>query len=225
MKQFIFFIFSCSSAFAADLTINTSSGEDYFLEVAPQDTFQEVINTLQTLENSTAREGLHITLNVQKNRIEAKTKSKPSVAPSLRSYQTPLTPKDRENITYLLTTLANQHPVKLLFKRSSLDEVGAQIAHIHPGAFLRFVFTNDELIVAMRVISKSSLIWSDVSKPIVDSIASENWTPEQIKDLANAVKIDANLISIPIRDGDAKAVLDNMIQYVPRSGNAKHYNM
>lgn len=230
MKNFAYFSIlfaSLSTAYATELTINTSSGNDYYLDIQPQVSFQEVIETLQKLENPEIADGLYISMNVQKSRIEARTKTNQSATP--RNYYSSLTEKDKENITHLLTSLANQSIIKIAFKRSALTKVGDQVEHVHPMAFLRFVFTNDELIVAMRNIRDKSLLWDDFVERILDSLDTEmslgNLTQDQIYDLAVAVKVDLALIDSPIQVHDWRRLIDNLIQNVQRSGNTKRYDM
>lgn len=224
MKKLICLSLVFFNIYGTELVLNTSSGEDYTLDILPEDSFEDVIASLKSLE---ASDTLFVSLNVNKSRIEAKTKQ----TSAFRNYSAPLSESDKENITYLLTTLAdaNQNPLKLLFKRDSLTKLGDQIEHIHPMTFLGFVFSNDELVVAMRKIRGSSFLWDDFGYRILDSLNREmaqgNLTIDQIFNLALSTKIDPSLIADPVFTSNWSRLIDNLIQNVQRSGNAKRYDM
>lgn len=228
MRKIIFIssIFALISLGAQELVINTSSGIDYFLEIQPEDSFEEVIKTMRSLEINDSSKDLLVSLNIQNNRIEAKTKA---LANTSRDYYKPLSSKDQENITYLLTTLGYQSLLKITGKRSSLEKIGDQIEPIHPLQFFKFVFSNDELIVAMRNIKGRTWIWKDFIGRILDSLNSEmvngNLTQGQIQDFLSAVKIDPSLVNTPIQARDWNGFVDNLILYVPRNNDSNRYDM
>ena len=211
---------------AQELVINTSSGIDYFLEIRPEDSFEQVIKTLRSLEIDDPSPDLIVSLNVQKNRIEAKTKSAVNTS---RDYYKPLSSKDKENITYLLTTLAYQSLLKISSKRSTLEKIGEQIEPIHPLQFLKYVFSNDELIVSIRNIKGRSWVWKDFIGRILESLSIEmnqgNLTAAQINDFTGGVKIDPNLVNASIQAHDWNGLVDNLILHVPRNSDSNRYDM
>ena len=228
MRKIIFLssLFAVISIGAQELVINTSSGIDYFLEIQPEDSFEGVIKTMRSLEINDSSKDLFVSLNIQNNRIEAKTKV---VTNAPRDYFKPLSSKDKENITYLLTTLGYQSILKISSKRSSLEKVGDQIETIHPLQFFKFVFSNDELIVAMRNIKSRAWIWKDFIGRILESLNMEmtsgNLTESQIQDFLSAVKIDPSLVHTPIQSREWHAFVDNLILHVPRNNDSNRYDM
>ena len=228
MKKIIFLssIFALISMEAQELVINTSTGVDYFLEIQPEDSFEGVIKTMRSLEIDESTNNLIVSLNVKNNRIEAKTKV---VANAPRDYFKPLSTKDKENITYLLTTLAYQSILKISSKRSSIEKIGDQIEPIHPLQFFKYVFSNDELIVAMRNIKGRAWVWKDFIGRILDSLNTEmnygNLTQAQIQDFLSAVKIDPSLVNTPIQARDWNTFVDNLILHVPRNNDSNRYDM
>lgn len=207
---------------ASELIVNTSSGNDYYLEIEPEDSFEEVFSTLQSLESDT--KGI-ICFNLFGTKFVAKTKSANT---SPRNYYKPLTQKEEETVHELLTTLAYQNLIKIGTKRSSLTKTGDQIENLHPLKFLQYVFSNDELIVAIRNI-KNRMIWSEFIGPILESLQKEasigNITSDQIHDLAMRIKLDVNLIQGPINAQNWNALVDTLIVQVRRSNDAKRYDM
>lgn len=224
--MFISSIFALISMGAQELVINTSSGIDYFLELQPEDSFEGVIKTMRSLEDNDPSKDILVSLNVQNHRIEAKTKV---VANTPRDYYKPLTSKDKENITYLLTTLGYQSILKISSKRSSLEKIGDQIEPIHPLQFFKFVFSNDELIVAMRNIKGRAWVWKDFIGRILDSLNTEmsygNLTAGQIQDFLSVVKIEPSLVNTTIQAHDWNGFVDNLILHVPRNNDSNRYDM
>lgn len=204
---------------ASELIVNTSSGNDYYLEVSPEDSFEEVFATLHSLEGDT--KGL-VCFNLFGTKFEAKTYS------SYRNYYKPLTQKEAEIVHELLTTLAYQNYIKIGTKRTSLTKTGDQIENLHPLKFLQYVFTNDELIVAMRNI-RNRMIWSEFIGPVLESLQKEanlgNITSDQVHDLALRVKLDYNLIQAPIHAQNWNGLIDTLIIQVQRINDAKRYDM
>lgn len=211
---------------AQELVINTSSGIDYFMNIQQEDSFEEVIKTMRTLELNDPSTDLIVSLNVKNNRIEAKTKP---AANTPRDYYKPLTEKDKENITYLLNTLGYQSILKITSKKSSIEKIGDQIEPIHPLAFFKYVFSNDELIVTMRNIKGRSWIWKDFIGRILDSLNTEmtigNLTSGQIQDFLTAVKIDPSLVNTPLQAHDYAGFIDNLVTHVPRNSDSNRYDM
>lgn len=207
---------------ASELVVNTSSGDDYYLEIGPEDSFEEVVTTLQLLEGDAKSA---ICFNFFGSKFEAKVKASSS---GPRNYYQPLTSKDESTIHELLTTLAYQNLIRIGTKRSTLKVTGNQIQNLHPLKFLQHVFSNDELIVAIRNI-KGRIIWGEFIDPIYDSLQKEaninNITLEQVKDFANRVKVDYGLISPLIQAANWSGFVDILINKVPRSNDAKRYDM
>lgn len=217
--------FLCAFLQANELIITTSTGAEYHFNVSQDDSFLDTLSTLQSLENSSGN--LHISLNLTDSQIVAKTKpGKPS---NSRDYYKPLSAKDQENITYLLTTLGYQSILKINSKKSNLNKVGEQIEHIHPLLFLKYVFTNDELIAAIHNIRDRAWIWKDFISRILESLSTEssigNISSDQIHNLAAETKLDPSLIEIPIQAHDWNNLIENLLENVKRSGNPKRYDM
>lgn len=68
------------------------------------------------------------------------------------------TDQDKANISEIISTMAENSKLSLLFKQSHLKEIGAQINHVHPLKFLGAVFSNPHLKSCMYY------IWDDYFK-------------------------------------------------------------
>src|SRR5262249_18262449 len=91
-----------------------------------------------------------------------------------RDYWMPVTPEEKENITYIITTLAENEPVFLLKHKNRLEKAGAKINHLHPLRYLYAIFSDEELKVGMRNIrSKNGLAWSGFVKGCEETLTEE----------------------------------------------------
>lgn len=59
------------------------------------------------------------------------------------------TEQDKSNIYELITTMAENGKLSLLLKKSHLEQIGAQINHVHPLKFLSTIFSNPRLKMCM----------------------------------------------------------------------------
>ena len=59
------------------------------------------------------------------------------------------TEQDKSNIYELITTMAENGKLSLLLKKSYLEQIGAQINHVHPLKFLAAIFSNPRLKMCM----------------------------------------------------------------------------
>jgi hypothetical protein len=75
-------------------------------------------------------------------------------AEAIVSYQQlKCTPEDRENITVIISTLADNGKLALLFQhKAELTRRGVEIAHVHPLKFLGVIFSDPNLKECMRKI-------------------------------------------------------------------------
>jgi hypothetical protein len=60
------------------------------------------------------------------------------------------TSQDQENIAEIITAMAENGKVSLLFMQTHLKQLGAEINHVHPLKFLSTIFTNDRLKLYMN---------------------------------------------------------------------------
>ncbi len=84
---------------------------------------------------------------------------KPPSKPVETSYASlECTEKDQANIHHIISTMAENGKLSLLFQQGSLREVGASINHVHPLKFLAVIFKSPYLKTCM------GQIWNDYFK-------------------------------------------------------------
>lgn len=71
----------------------------------------------------------------------------------------PITFEEKQKISEILMTMADNNVFQLLFHKKHLEKLGHEINHVHPVRFLGAVFSDPRLVHCMRQIKKSSFKW------------------------------------------------------------------
>lgn len=227
---------------AVEIIVDTGNESVHSFYMGPEDSLVDMIDTIAfhfDEANSTASPcastafqrdigAFRLELAVNKGKIIAKSAKNPDEPP--RDYFNSLSQADRDDIGYIVVTLANNSLFKILGHKSSLESAGDRVEHVHPFKFLETIFTNEELKVGIRNIqNKGGWVWSDFLEGITDSLTKEaavdNLKEEYVKDFAKNVKIDQKLISPSLKKRDWKKFVQVLIDNVPREGNPNRYDM
>ncbi len=190
-------------------------------EITSNDTLLEFFQDLQNYTQSNKWQ-----VEIQGDKIIAKSISHPDEPP--RDYYNSLSSKDKEDIGFILRTLANTSILKVMSHKAELERAGERVGHVHPFKFLYCIFSDEELKVCIRNLQGKSWVWKDFLGGITSSLEKENAVDnlksEYIKDFANLLNIDPKVISVPIKKQDWKGVVENLIDKVPREGDTKRYD-
>lgn len=148
---------------------------------------------------------------------------------SPRDYDAPLTAQEQKDVHYIITMLANYSFISIAAHKGDLEAAGRRIDHLHPLAFFREVFTNEELKVGLRNIRmKGPWIWDHFCGGICESLAvawqNNNLTDEQVIDFADIVEVDLGLIYASVQEQQWEYFVQLLIAHVPRKGDYDRYN-
>ena len=228
----LFFTFHLNGT---ELVLDTGKGNPQSFYVGPEDSFLDMIDNLSYYLDecdSSHYQGeipnFRLELSVNKGKIIAKSVKNPDEPP--RDYYNSLTKADKEDIGYIVRTLANNNLIKILGHKSALETAGDRVGHVHPLKFLETIFTDEELKVGIRNIqNKGGWVWSDFLDGISNSLTKEasvdNLQEEYIKDFVKNIKIDQKLLKTVLKKQDWKKFVDILIYNVPREGNPDRYDM
>lgn len=214
-----------SNPFPTEMTLNTTDGSTFILPVESELSLQSLLDSISQYENS--EHEVQICMNFSGTKITANTTA--TVKGQKRNYWKPLTEQEKQDVAYILRTLANQTLIKINSSKSSLKKAGDRIEQIHPLRFLTYVFSNDELIVCMRNLQGRSWVWSEFFDGVVDSLKNEyalgNILDEHIQELAKQAKINASSLHPAIQSQNWGSLINTLISVVPRQGDANRYDM
>jgi hypothetical protein len=171
---------------------------------------------------------MQIFMTIAGNKITASTSSYVKGKP--RNFWTPLTAKEKDDITYILRTLSNQTLLKINSNKSALKGAGDRIEHLHPLKFLTFVFSNDELIVCMRNLQGRTWVWSEFLEGVIDSLKNEytigNILDEHVQELIVQSRVsDPAAISSHVHNQSWGTLINTLISVVPRKTEGNRYDM
>lgn len=156
-----------------------------------------------------------------------KSATNPKEAP--RDYYASTSSQEREDIAYIVRTLANTSLVKIMSHQSSLESAGDRVEHLHPLKFLMVIFTDEELKVCMHNLQGRSWVWKDflegVTTSLNDEAAAGNLREEYIKDFAKKIKVDIKLINPSLKKRNWEKFVDLLIEHSPRDGDPTRYDM
>lgn len=141
-----------------------------------------------------------------------------------RNYAKPVTAEEKEDIRYIVTSLAQFSLVKLGLQKSSLTKAGDRIDHVHPLRFLMCVFTDEELKAGVQAIrDRKGKVWKDFSGGLFKSLTKEssedNMKDAYILDFAYTLGIDPSQIKPIIEQQDWKKLIKELIALLPRTND------
>ena len=223
---------------ATEIVIQASPENKFILEVAPEDSFLSVMESIQEYmaileaENSDNTQEYPIEntfrLDVElRNRsfIAAKP-SKPKKNP--RVYKDRLSDSEKNDITYIVTTLAKNSLIKIREMEKLLKKAGDRIDHLHPFNFIMCIITDPDLSVCFRNIHGKSWVGKDFFGALIGTLKEEskidNLNPF-INDFSAKIKIDPNAIIPSLEQQRWKDFIDVLLNSIERNEDHNRYDI
>ncbi len=146
-----------------------------------------------------------------------------------REYYVEVTPQEKKEITYIVTTLADKSHAKLLLTQGSLERAGNRVGHVHPLRFMLCIFTDEKLKVGIHNMRKKPFVWDNFISSMGESFQSEslrnNITPDMVRDFAKRLQINPDYLFHHVQQQNWNAFVDALITYVPRNEGHDRYGM
>lgn len=216
-------ILSFSSSYSEQIMVKTPAGEKISLEIASDESFVDV---MKRLESEMEVHDVNCESCTSSFVIDFHTTA--AVKPGSRDYFAKISSDEKEDLKYIVTTLATASWTSLLSKKSSLKKAGDRIDHLHPLRFLSTIFNDEEMNGCFHVIQDRSAVWSefygDFSKNLESESNAGNMTDKMIHDFAKIVKVDAKLISKPIKVHNWSGFIKVLLEEIPRAGDPDRYD-
>lgn len=216
---------------AHEILVNTSDGEIFVFDVDPTTSLAELQNKVAHLSNGNLSdfviefpaEGASTSFSTP-----LATHSQGSYLGHPRNFLAEVSPEEKSDIRFIITTLANKSLIAVALAKSDLEAAGDRIDHIHPLRFLITVFTDEELKVGIRNIRARGWIWNHFIGGLKDCLAVEtrigNMKEEHIGHFSRIVKIESKLIIPALSQQRWEEFVDLLITHIPRSGNQDRYD-
>jgi hypothetical protein len=223
-------IFSTLQLCAKEVVITPTNSDSFIIDVEPSAPFLEVVEQIQghlaEMDNGMVEEGEEISFSYALGfpGIFAK-KAKTATT---RNYNSNVTASEKENIRFIIRSLAKYNWAQLAKEESSLKRAGDKINHVHPLRFLQTVFTDEELKVGIYVIRNKSLVWGEyydgLKKSLNEESDSNNFL-QFLPDFASKVGVNLQAILPFAQTRQWNALIEVLIQSIPRQGNPDRYDM
>lgn len=152
-----------------------------------------------------------------------------------RSYLNPIKQEERDDITWIVTTLATRSIGYIFSNRSDFQKTGKRVDHVHPFRFLEVIFTSEELKANIRNIrTRGWKIWDQFSGGIKKSLETESnlnnlnaYIDPFVKSLniedPNVCESVRKTVTESVATKNWDAIIDVLITQVPRKGVQDRY--
>lgn len=144
-----------------------------------------------------------------------------------RDYERPLLSSERDDIRYVVTSLANNSMVTILFKSTSIEQAGQRIDSVHPLQFLQCIFTNEELKAGVHNIRARPQIWKDFFGGLRSSLqkeASDENLDQYIAEFTQKVGVAFELVRPLVEARRWEAFVDVLLKTIPRNNTRNRYD-
>lgn len=226
-------------AIGNELILDTPSGENLIIPLRSEDCFLNLIQAISTeldLDSDRIEEDQALFVSDEKKFLievclsekgmQAKVSKEKTVE---RNYNHMLTQQEKDDISYIVKTLAKHNILELFGHRSSLKKAGERVNHVHPFRFLECIFTDSDLKSCMNIIKGKSMVWSDFFKGLKKSLGQEaknnNLTSTFIDDFAKRVNVKVGVISHLIQEKKWEDFVDALISAPSHNSGGGHYNI
>lgn len=219
--------------FSEGIVVYASTGESVVIEYAPEETFvsvwERIEGQLQVIEGGRYAEGNF--REVISGSMVFEIDAVASVAnDGGRDYYRHLIKTEKNDLRYILTTLAKESLIYLLKKKPDLQKAGDRIDHIHPLRFLLTCFTDDELQGSFHcVYDKGGRVWGkffgEIKKNLNEEAQRDNMQEEYVKDFAKKLKINYSQTLSAIKNKKWDQLISILIKQIPRAWDPGRYDM
>lgn len=217
--KFLIMLLLAAQLYSEEVVIRNIEGELLVVSVQPEDTFNGIIDNIQTQMGSEKEYIVDFQMG------DSKSKSKGS----FRDYYKPLTSKEKEDMSYIVNTLGMSSLVKIAKEKSSLKKAGERITNVHPFIFLKTIFTDEEMKVSVHAIQGRSWVRDDFFNGFKESFDEEaeknNISNDMVIDFSSKVGIDPNLIMPFVQEKQWKQLINTLIDKIPRKTETDRYDM
>lgn len=128
-----------------------------------------VTSVIHELANRDIKKSID-TLEDQVNKIGTAQQSATPREQGQCSYFSAIKDCEREDIHFILKTLATKNPLSLGLMQTNLTAAGARIAHIHTLRFLLTIFLDPELNDYIHTTQTKTVVWNSFISPLKTSL-------------------------------------------------------
>ena len=136
-------------------------------------------------------------------------------------YFNEMTDAEREDIAFIVTTLAEKSVFSLPFQRKKLQAAGDRLGRVHPMRQLLHTFTTPELRKAIHKVHGRSFIWGQYWEEMTESLEARlegGQTPKKVMThFAQALKADTQVITTSVESRNWDLFLKELLNSQPNT--------
>jgi hypothetical protein len=216
-------------SYAHEILVNTEDGETFVFDIDPTESLGSLQQRIIALSNG-KKSNLLIEFPSEKNsNFDLPLAAHGEGLGYPRNYLAEVTSAEKNDIRYILSTLANKNLAEIFLAKEKLEAAGSRVDLIHPLRFLSIIFAEDEFLVYIHNIRKKGIVWGHFFKGLKNCLSAEaeikNMKEEYVCHFSQIVKINPNLIMRAVAEQQWEDFVDLLIKHVPRKGNYDRYDM
>ncbi len=215
---------------ASQIIVYHENGASTVLEVHPDDTFLNIMREAECIAKndfSSDKTDFLIDYRTEKN-PSLPNPQFTSVTP--RNYHISVTKKEKDDISYIVTTLGRSSLKKIWDAESSLKKAGDRVDRVHPLRFIATIFSQEETKVGLlQIKERGGVVAKKFFGGLYDGLTVEsnlnNLKTEYIEDFARSLKINPAALLKSIEAKDWKELINILVELLPRNGKQNRYDM
>lgn len=218
----------CSSSWLTgdEVLIRTPAGENLVIDVHPCETFTEVMSRINaSIDNDSNSSFVIDFMSPEFQNIRAGA----PFSDDARVYNGPITEDQKDDLRYILKSMATKSWTELLKSKNSMNRAGDNLDNIHPLNFLACIFKSEELKGCLHSIRDRKKIWDNFFEGLEKSLQEEsqrnNMKPEFIQDFANTLGVKVADVRDQINNRNWDDLVEKLLDLLPRQGNPGRYDM
>ncbi len=230
-----FLSFASQKNFAATLFVQSPNGEVREIAVNPDDRFLDVIEQMadDPYYNKQQRDEVSICASDNGASFEwmlAFADKSVILRAKLelgRDYHAVLSRQQKEDIAFVITTLAWSSAGELFGNKSALRESEERIKDVHPFRFLEIIFTSDKLTAGIAAIKERNLplvkrtFYKNLTASLETEAQKDNLLPF-LDDFTDKIDLDKKKVLPLLKNKQYSAFIDQLIELKPRKDADRH---
>jgi len=222
-----------SSLISEQVIVRTPSGDSITVEVNSEESFSDVMKSVGQQVNNVEKDDRFAEQSVGRFLIDYMFGSSDKCRKSFqgpRDYYRTVNGSEKEDITYVLKTLAKGSWSELMRKEDSLKKAGKRFDHIHPLRFLQFMLKDDPQkgyplrTYLYGILEGSSKVKREFfDKGLFENLEKEtsnqkNMKVEYIEDFARGLNLDPSHFMQLIQNRQWNDLMKTIVRLLPREG-------
>lgn len=208
----------------SEVVFRSPEGELEIQEIQGVESFCEVVETLKAGFGSNEEPLIDFKNAAISREVMTRDQGSPT-----RNYYAPIKQSEKDDISYIVTTLGQSSLAKIAKQKSTLKKLGKKVDNVHPYNFLYVIFSDEKNRSSLHALRDRSWVWDGFYDGIKGSLSEEaakkNLKSEFLYEFAAKLSVDADQLLPIINDQDWSLFIKTLMKLLPRTGDTGRYDM